>query len=78
MGKRMSCPVCGSDHNWKFEGFMQYEDGFFDKDWLNTHPVVSCNNCQYMEYINESESYQDEQTKQPVNVPWRQPRSNNG
>lgn len=70
----MSCPVCGSERNWKFEGFMQHEDGFFKKDWMNTHPVVGCNNCQYMEYMNESETYLDEDTHEPVTVP----RSNNG
>lgn len=65
----MSCPVCGSQRNWKFEGFMQYEDGFFDKDWMNTHPVVSCNNCQYMEYMNDIHTYLDEEDLSEITVP---------
>ena len=73
-GMVMSCPVCGSEHNWKFEGFMQPADGFFKQKWMNSQPVVSCNNCQYMEYMNESETYLDEDDKLPITVP----RSNNG
>lgn len=59
----MKCPVCKHTQNWKFEGYM------LGNGTVDLHPVVSCNHCQYMEYMVETTSYIDEDSLEPVTEP---------